>query len=154
MRAADQQDREAQAAGAGCPGRPEASAAWRARRCVLLVDDRGFDREPLAAALRARGVRPMTLPGPERALALLARGDEGLDAVVFPASVAGGANALARRLLELRPELPRVVVLGEACGAAPEGLSDLALVVRCADAADAVGAACERTAPAGGRDGG
>jgi ActR/RegA family two-component response regulator len=144
LRGREDEHPEASTAGSGATRRPAASAALRARRPVLLVDDRGWDREALAEALRARGVRPMTLPGPERALALCARREVRLDAVVFPARVRGGAEALARGLAELRPEVPRVVVVGDdECAASAQALFALAVVTCAGDAADTVRAACD-----------
>jgi hypothetical protein len=123
---------------------PPASAAWRTRRAVLLVDDRGWDREALSAGLRGHGLRPMTLPGPERALALLSRTDEPLEAVVFPASLRGGALPFARRLAEVRPELARVAVSDAPRAAELAPLRSLAPVVSPAEAADALRDLCAR----------
>ena len=99
-------------ASAGSHGE-RASAARRARRPVLLVDAKGWDRDALAAALRAAGFRPMTLPGPERALAHLREVDEPCEAVLVPERVPGGAVALEQQLRALRAGL-RVRVVGHA----------------------------------------
>lgn len=113
-----------------------ASAATRARRPVLLVDDPSWDRAGAAAALLEAGLLPLTEPGAGRALALAANPQAEFEAVVLPATLRGMSAAhLVARLRDHRPSIP-ILVLGPGTELPPSPSSTAGPVVALEDAAD------------------
>lgn len=114
----------------------EASAASRARRPVLLIDDPSWNRSEAAETLLEVGILPLTEPSAEHALALAAS-EMRLDAVVLPANPRGMAvDELIRSLRVRRPRVPLLVV-GAAAEIPPPTSPAEGPVVCLEDAADA-----------------
>lgn len=113
----------------------QASAAARARRPVLLIDDPSWNRVEAAEALLEGGLLPLSEPGAGRALALAGSGTR-LDAVVVPASLRDMAvDQLIRELREWRPRVP-VLVLGPGAEIPPPSSPAEGPVVCLEDASD------------------
>jgi len=78
---------------------------------ILVVDDEKFVLESMRQLLESEGLRPVTVEDAEGALRVLEAG--GIDAVVTDLSLPGeGGLALLRRVRDLDPNLPVVVLTG------------------------------------------
>ncbi len=95
---------------------------------MLLVDDSAVNVEIVDTLARGWGMRTVPLTDPKRALMMVADRDELFDVAVLDFNMPGlDGHALGRRLRELRPGLP-LVLLSSANGAIhDEGLFDARL---------------------------
>jgi signal transduction histidine kinase len=93
------------------PSEPLVPAVRRAR--ILLVDDEPSIVEITCEVLESLGYDALGISDPKEALALLGRDPSRFDLVITDLTMPGmSGDALAARMLELRPGLPIVLVTG------------------------------------------
>jgi DNA-binding NtrC family response regulator len=104
--------------------RPKADGARKVSATVLVVDDEAYVRDSLATLLRRRGFDVRAAGGYDEALG--SGSLDGVDAVVTDLKMPGkDGTALLRRLSELEPRLPVIVLTGH--GTVPSAVECLKL---------------------------